>query len=103
MSGDPDGPSDPKPVKVEVVSSSAPPSVVVPIAQIRPAGSFTVVLRKKIMVAIVTGAFVLANDRFKLGISTEAITQLVALVAAFLVGQGIADFGKGKVTEENST
>lgn len=60
----------------------------------------SITMRKKLLVTMATAALVMCNQRFKLGMSQETVTQVVALACAYLVGQGIADFGKGQIQEQ---
>ena len=54
---------------------------------------------KKLFV-LAASVITIANGQ-ELGLDSEAIQSLTAVVAAYLVGQGIADFGKGKAEAEN--
>lgn len=56
---------------------------------------------RKFWITVVTGLLVLANQAFELGLDEAAIGQFVTVVAAFVVGQGIADHGsQGKALNE---
>ena len=48
---------------------------------------------RKLLTVILTAVLTVLNDKFKLGISDEAILTVVGLVAVYVVGQGIADHG----------
>tara|TARA_R110002153_G_scaffold9324_3_gene38610 strand:+ start:1284 stop:1475 length:192 start_codon:yes stop_codon:yes gene_type:complete len=49
---------------------------------------------KKFIAALGSGLFVLLNEVLALGITEETINQLIGLAVAYVLGQGIADFGK---------
>lgn len=49
---------------------------------------------------LTVGAVLLAglNDKLGLGMSQDAVNQVVAAICAYVIGQGIADFGSKKDT-----
>jgi fatty acid desaturase len=49
---------------------------------------------KKLLVAVIGVVITFFGEA--LGIPESLIQNLIAIIAAFLVGQGLADFGKGK-------
>ena len=49
-------------------------------------------LSKKLVAAVVTAVLVLVLDA--VGIGEETSTEIVAIAAAYIIGQGAADFGK---------
>ena len=55
---------------------------------------------KKLSAAIVGVLLVVLNDVFAWGISPEAVQKTVAVVMAYVIGQGVADLGKEKVKAE---
>lgn len=48
---------------------------------------------RKLIVSILTAILVVVNDKYQLGISQEAIYSAVAVIAVYVVGQGVADAG----------
>ena len=48
---------------------------------------------RKLIVSLIVAVLVVLNDHFETGISEAAIYKLVALVMAYVIGQGIADHG----------
>jgi hypothetical protein len=55
---------------------------------------------RKLLTVVLTAVLTVLNDTLKLGISNEAILTIVGLVAAYVVGQGIADHGnQGKKSD----
>ena len=64
----------------------------------------TDMLKSKKFVALVAGivGLLLTTLLGKLGVSVpeERVTEFVALVAAYVLGQGIADMGKGRAEAE---
>ena len=48
---------------------------------------------RKFWITIGTAILIIANRALGLGIDDETITKLIALVAAYDVGQGLADLG----------
>lgn len=53
---------------------------------------------KKILALAVAVASILLKD--ELGLSEDQVSQMVAAIAAFMVGQGVADFGKSRALIE---
>ncbi len=52
------------------------------------------VFRSKKVTALLVGLVLLGARRLGLDVSEDEVTQAVALIGAYLVGQGIADAGK---------
>jgi hypothetical protein len=52
------------------------------------------VLTSKKAIATFAGVLVVATNRIGLQLPEEAVTQIVAAIAAYVVSQGLADFGK---------
>jgi len=52
------------------------------------------VLTSKKAIATLAGVLVVATNRIGLQLPEEAVTQIVAAIAAYVVSQGLADFGK---------
>lgn len=51
-------------------------------------------LNSRKLVSIVIGVLLtIANDKFKLGLSMETMTLICGFIAAYVIGQGIADHG----------
>ena len=48
---------------------------------------------RKLLMVVLTAVLTVLNDKFKIGISSEAILTVVGLIAAYVLGQGIADHG----------
>lgn len=55
---------------------------------------------KKLIVAILTAVAIVINDHFGKPLSEDTINQMIAVVAAYVIGQGIADSGKEKAKIE---
>lgn len=53
-------------------------------------------ISKKLVAACVTAALLLFESKLGIELDAETKTLLVGLVSAYLIGQGVADFGKGK-------
>lgn len=53
---------------------------------------------RKLWVLILTVMIIAASD--KLGLDPEAITKLIGLVGAYMLGQGIADVGSNQPPAE---
>ena len=51
-------------------------------------------LKSKKAIATIAGVLVVATNRIGLQLPEEAVTQIVAAIAAYVVSQGLADFGK---------
>lgn len=47
-------------------------------------------------VAAITGAIIAATARIGLDLPADAVNQIIAPIVAYIVGQGMADFGKEK-------
>ena len=60
----------------------------------------TLLASKKFVAAIGAALFVLLNETLALGITEETINQVVSVIAAYVVGQGIADHGKERAIVE---
>ena len=54
-------------------------------------------LSSKKAIAAIAGVIVAAVGRFGLDLPTDAVTQVVAPIIAYILGQGIADAGKEAV------
>jgi chromosomal replication initiation ATPase DnaA len=52
------------------------------------------ILTSKKALATIAGVLAVVANRFGLQVSSETTTKAVALVAAYLLAQGLADFGK---------
>ena len=48
---------------------------------------------RKLIATVLMAVLVLVNDKLGLGISQEAILTVVGVIAAYVVGQGVADAG----------
>lgn len=59
-------------------------------------GSFS----KKLSAAVAAVIIVVLNDKLGWGISPQTVEDIVAVVIGYVVGQGIADFGKEKAKVE---
>ena len=55
------------------------------------------VLTSKKALATIAGVLVVATNRIGLNLPEEAVTQIVAAIAAYVVSQGLADFSKNAV------
>lgn len=56
---------------------------------------------KKLTAFFVTVAVIILNKKFELGLSESDIYALTGGVGLYALGQGLADFGKGKALVEN--
>lgn len=56
---------------------------------------------KKLTVAIASLLVVLFNDVLQWGIAEQTVQDIVQIAIGYFVGQGIADFGKGKSLAES--
>ena len=54
------------------------------------------VLTSKKAIATMAGVLIVATNRIGLQLPEEAVTQIVGAIAAYVVSQGLADFGKNK-------
>jgi hypothetical protein len=52
------------------------------------------VLTSKKAIATMAGVLIVASNRIGLQLPEEAITQIIGAIAAYVVSQGLADFGK---------
>ena len=52
------------------------------------------VLTSKKAIATMAGVLIVASNRIGLQLPEEAITQIMGAIAAYVVSQGLADFGK---------
>jgi hypothetical protein len=55
------------------------------------------ILTSKKAIATITGVLIVATNRIGLQLPEEAVTQIVAAIAAYVVSQGLADFSKNAV------
>lgn len=53
-------------------------------------------LTSKKAIAAATGVIIAAAARIGLDLPADAVNQILAPIVAYIVGQGIADFGKEK-------
>ena len=51
-------------------------------------------LASKKAIAAIAGVIVATAGRYGLGLDPEAVTQVLTPIVAYILGQGIADFGK---------
>jgi hypothetical protein len=51
-------------------------------------------LTSKKAIATIAGVLIVASNRIGLQLPEEAITQIIGAIAAYVVSQGLADFGK---------
>ena len=58
---------------------------------------------RKLWTMISTILFIVLNEKLNLGVDDTTIGTCTAIIAAYLVGQGLADFGTSSVTEEKKT
>jgi hypothetical protein len=57
-------------------------------------------ISRKLVLVVVTVLLAIANKKLDLGLDDETMNRIIAAVAAYLVGQGIADHGaQGKKAE----
>ena len=52
------------------------------------------VLTSKKAIATIAGVLIVSTNRIGLQLPEEAVTQIVGAIAAYVVSQGLADFGK---------
>jgi hypothetical protein len=52
------------------------------------------VLTSKKAIATIAGVLIVASNKIGLQLPEEAITQIIGAIAAYVVSQGLADFGK---------
>ena len=55
---------------------------------------FAEVLTSKKAIATIAGVLLVMTNKIGLNLPEEAVTQVVAAIAAYVVSQGLADFGK---------
>ena len=55
------------------------------------------ILTSKKALATIAGVVIVATNRIGLNLPEEAVTQIVAAIAAYVVSQGLADFSKNAV------
>jgi hypothetical protein len=55
---------------------------------------FAEVLTSKKAIATIAGVLLVMTNKIGLQLPEEAVTQIVAAIAAYVVSQGLADFGK---------
>ena len=55
------------------------------------------VLTSKKAIATMAGVLIVATNKIGLNLPEEAVTQIVAAIAAYVVSQGLADFSKNAV------
>ena len=55
------------------------------------------ILTSKKALATFAGVLIVATNRLGLQLSEDAVTQIIGAIAAYVVGQGLADFGKAAV------
>src|SRR5690606_33369636 len=60
----------------------------------------TVNVKKKLLTTVVGALLVAANEWLGLGIPEETLDRIVVLLVGFIVGQGLADFGKERAKVE---
>ena len=58
---------------------------------------FAEVLTSKKAIATIAGVLLVATNKIGLNLPEEAVTQIVAAIAAYVVSQGLADFSKNAV------
>jgi hypothetical protein len=54
------------------------------------------VLTSKKAIATMAGVLIVATNKIGLQLPEEAVTQIIGAIAAYVVSQGLADFGKNK-------
>ena len=59
---------------------------------------FAELLTSKKALAAVSGVIIAAAARYGLNLPEDAVNQILAPIVAYIVGQGLADFGKGAKT-----
>jgi hypothetical protein len=52
------------------------------------------ILTSKKAIATLAGVLIVATNRLGLQLPEEAVTQIIGAIAAYVVGQGLADLGK---------
>lgn len=57
-------------------------------------------VKKKLFTAIISALLVFLNDTFNLGVDEATIQNIVLIIVAFIIGQGIADHGKERARIE---
>ena len=55
---------------------------------------FAEIVTSKKAIATIAGVSIVATNKIGLNLPEEAVTQIVAAIAAYVVSQGFADFGK---------
>ena len=55
---------------------------------------FAEVLTSKKAIATIAGVLLVITNKIGIQLPEEAVTQIVAAIAAYVVSQGLADFGK---------
>ena len=55
------------------------------------------ILTSKKAIATIAGVLLVATNKIGLNLPEEAVTQIVAAIAAYVVSQGLADFSKNAV------
>jgi hypothetical protein len=55
------------------------------------------ILTSKKAIATIAGVLIVATNRIGLNLPEDAVTQIVAAIAAYVVSQGLADFSKNSV------
>jgi hypothetical protein len=53
-------------------------------------------LTSKKAIATLAGVLIVATNRIGLQLPEDAVTQIIGAIAAYVVSQGLADFGKNK-------
>jgi hypothetical protein len=54
-------------------------------------------LTSKKAIATLAGVLIVATNRIGLQLPEDAVTQIIGAIAAYVVSQGLADFGKNSV------
>ena len=52
------------------------------------------ILTSKKAIATMAGVLIVATNKIGLQLPEEAVTQIIGAIAAYVVSQGLADFGK---------
>jgi len=52
------------------------------------------ILTSKKAIATLAGVLIVATNKIGLQLPEEAVTQIISAIAAYVVSQGLADFGK---------
>ena len=55
---------------------------------------FAEIVTSKKAIATLAGVVLVATNRFGLQLPEDAVTQIIGAIAAYVVSQGLADFGK---------